>query len=166
MIRRVRGGEKYYEDVEVCKEWLGKQGYVNFVRDMGVRPSKSYTLNRKYGAKVYSKDTCEWADKSLQKFDTKPSTRNTLGVTGVSYLSRDNYWVAQYRQGNLNRTLLSSKDFFTAVESRLSAEVEFRGFSRTLSDWKDGKIPESVFRNGLTQDQVLYLIDTYGEVNV
>lgn len=87
-------------------------------------------------------------------------------MTGVSYLSRNDYWVAQYRQGNLSRTLISSKDFFTSVESRISAEVKFRGFSRTLLDWKDGKIPEAVFRNGLTQNQVSYLINTYGEVNV
>lgn len=79
MIRRVRDGEKYYEDVEVCEEWLCAEGYINFVRDIGVRPNEIYTLNRKYGAKIYSKDTCEWADKSLQKFDTKTNSK-TLQV--------------------------------------------------------------------------------------
>lgn len=163
MKRRVREGSKYYEDVTICNSWLGKDGYINFVKDMGVRPSKSHTLNRKYGAKLYSKDTCEWADKSLQKFDTKPEMRNTSGVTGVSFLNRNSYWVAQYRQGDVKRTLVSSKSFFVSVESRISTEVKFRGFSRTILDWKDGKIPDVVFENGLTKDQIEYLINTYGE---
>lgn len=105
---------------------------------------KNHTLNRKNGSKIYSKDTCEWADKSLQKFDTKREIRNSSGVTGVSYLNRNNYWVAQYSQGSVKKTLISSSDFFTSVERRISTEVEYRGFSRTINDWKREGIPDIV----------------------
>lgn len=164
MRRRVKSCEKYYEDVVICDEWLKRGGYVNFVNDMGARPSKNHTLNRKNGSKVYSKDTCEWADKSLQKFDTKREIRNSSGVTGVSYLNRNNYWVAQYRQGSVKKTLVSSSDFFTSVERRISTEVEYRGFSRTINDWKREGVPDIVFKNGLTQKQADYLIKTYGVI--
>ena len=163
---RVRQGERYYEDVSVCPEWTGRGGgYERFVADMGLRPSENHTLNRKIGAKLYSKENCEWADKSLQKFDTKRNVRNTSGVTGVSFLDRNNYWVAQYRQGKMARTLISSKDFLRAVEARIIAEVEYRGFSRILMDWKNSGVPEQVFRNGLTEDEVKMLIEKYGDIS-
>lgn len=158
---RVREKWKYYEDVTICDEWLGKNGYENFVRDVGVRPSANHTLNRKFGEKIYSKETCEWADKSCQKFDTKRELRNTSGVTGVSFLNRNNYWVAQYSDKNLKTTLVSTKDFYTAVEARLNAELKYRGFSRTILDWSKGIIAEEVYKNGLTSEEVSSLIKKY-----
>lgn len=165
MNARVREGMKYYEDVMVCPEWTGRGGYERFVADMGLRPSEKHTLNRKIGAKLYSKENCEWADKSLQKFDTKRNIRNMSGVTGVYFLDRNNYWVSQYRQGKISRTLVSTKDFLRAVELRIVAEVEHRGFSRILMDWKNSGVPEQVFRNGLTEDNVEMLIKKYGVIS-
>lgn len=162
MKHRVRGRMKYYEDVEICDSWLGKNGYENFVEDMGIRPSKSHTLNRRFGEKIYSKETCEWADKSLQKFDTKREQRNTSGVTGVSFLNRNKYWVAQYRDKTKSTTLISIRDFYVAVEARLKAEIEHRGFSRTVQDWKAGDISPAVFENGLTMEHIENLITKFG----
>lgn len=47
--------------VSVCERWRGDLGFVNFLEDMGERPSRGMSLNRKGGSKVYSRETTEWA---------------------------------------------------------------------------------------------------------
>lgn len=50
--------------VSVCDEWLD---FANFLRDMGDRPSREFTLDRIANAKVYSKATCRWATREEQQ---------------------------------------------------------------------------------------------------
>ena len=54
--------------IEVCERW--RQGvpgaFKNFLEDMGERPTRSMTLDRKDGNLSYSKDNCRWADKLTQ----------------------------------------------------------------------------------------------------
>lgn len=49
------GGRGIY----VCLRWSGKDGYANFVEDMG-EPPEGLTLGRKEGDKPYEKDNCRW----------------------------------------------------------------------------------------------------------
>jgi hypothetical protein len=58
--------------VTVCSQWLGKQGYQNFVAAMGRRPKKFrngravYSLGRINNALLYSPKTCEWQTQAQQ----------------------------------------------------------------------------------------------------
>lgn len=36
-----------YVEVEVCDDWKGEQGFVNFMDDMGPRPGSNYYISRK-----------------------------------------------------------------------------------------------------------------------
>ena len=52
--------------VRVCDDWLGEDGFRNFVRDMGPRPSYQHSLERKDNNKGYNKENCVWATKKEQ----------------------------------------------------------------------------------------------------
>lgn len=48
----------------VCDRWLNS--FENFIEDMGVKPSKEYSLDRKNNQLGYSKENCRWATKKEQ----------------------------------------------------------------------------------------------------
>lgn len=51
--------------ITVCERWLGKDGFANFLADMGEKPEEK-TLDRINNDKGYSPDNCRWATKSEQ----------------------------------------------------------------------------------------------------
>lgn len=57
---------QYYleKGITVCDEWLNS--FPNFLRDMGPKPHKSYSLERKDLTKRYDKENCKWADDITQ----------------------------------------------------------------------------------------------------
>ncbi len=50
--------------ITVCQEWL--DDFANFIRDMGDKPGREYTLDRIDNDKGYSKDNCKWSTWSEQ----------------------------------------------------------------------------------------------------
>lgn len=57
--------------ITVCKRWLGKHGYHNFLADMGKRPSDRHTLERKNNMWGYSPSNCMWATRHQQMRNTR-----------------------------------------------------------------------------------------------
>lgn len=55
--------------IEVCERWRrgSPDAFINFLADMGERPSKAMTLDRKDGNLGYFKSNCHWADKKAQR---------------------------------------------------------------------------------------------------
>ena len=53
--------------IKVCNEWLGKEGFENFIKDMGYRPSKDYCIHRLDNDYNYCKENCEWILKTEHK---------------------------------------------------------------------------------------------------
>lgn len=80
--------------IKVCDRWLGKDGLLNFVEDMGLRP-KGMTLDRKDVDGDYCKDNCKWSTPVEQsnnrrnnvyltfmgKTQTIPQWSKELGIT-------------------------------------------------------------------------------------
>src|SRR5579859_1641179 len=54
--------------IEVCERWRSgtPSAFINFLADMGERPAKEITLDRKDGNLGYYKGNCQWADKVAQ----------------------------------------------------------------------------------------------------
>ena len=123
--------DEWYGDVEIHPDWdMDKGGsFENFLRDMGERPEGT-SLNRINGAKIYSKDTCEWATLSMQSFDQKRSKANTSGRTGVFQVKETGRWVAVIKKDGKVTQVYRGDSFEEACEARTKAEIEYFGFSK------------------------------------
>lgn len=53
--------------ITVCDRWLDKKnGFANFLADMGMKPAKHYSLDRVNPYGNYEPDNCRWATPSVQ----------------------------------------------------------------------------------------------------
>lgn len=50
--------------ITICDEW--KNSFVNFIKDMGLKPSPTHTLDRIDNTKGYYKENCRWATPTEQ----------------------------------------------------------------------------------------------------
>jgi hypothetical protein len=51
--------------IKICDRWLGPNGFVNFVKDMGRRP-EGKTLDRRNPEGDYTPENCRWASRKTQ----------------------------------------------------------------------------------------------------
>lgn len=57
--------------ITVCDRWLGRDGFANFLADMGMRPSPEHSLDRIDNEKGYEPGNVRWATKSEQARNRK-----------------------------------------------------------------------------------------------
>ena len=68
----VHNYKKYKElGVIVCEEW---NDFSVFLADMGLKPSKTHTIERINNNKGYYKENCKWATKKEQQRNTRITT--------------------------------------------------------------------------------------------
>jgi hypothetical protein len=70
--------------IRVCKRWLGLDGFKHFVQDMGFKPSKSLSLDRRDNNKGYSKSNCRWATKTQQARNRRSNKLLTVDGTTLA----------------------------------------------------------------------------------
>jgi hypothetical protein len=132
MIRRVNSEIKYYKSkgIKVCDRWLepNYQGLMNFVEDMGKRPSKYHTLDRINPNGDYCPENCRWSTFSEQSFNQTTSCRNTSGRTGVLFRKSRNFWRASIGFQGKTIELGNFKDMESAIKAREEAELKYFGF--------------------------------------
>lgn len=103
MIERCYGDKaassaRYKEQgVTVCDEW--KNSFVQFLKDMGPKPTPLHTIDRVNNDKGYSPDNCRWASKKEQA----TNRRNTkiVIINGVA----DTYGGHSEREGVCKHTI-------------------------------------------------------------
>lgn len=66
----------------VCDRWLGKNGYKNFLSDMGKRPSHCNSIERVDVNGNYEPSNCIWATKEVQ-------ARNKTNTVRISFNGQD-----------------------------------------------------------------------------
>lgn len=133
LLSRVRNEDyaEWHGDVVVCDRWDTYKGgsFENFYEDMGERP-EGKTINRINGAKIYSPETCEWADLSMQSFDQKRNKTNLSGRTGVRFRADRNKWEAFISIRNEQMRLYYGDSFDEACKKREEAELKYYGFTK------------------------------------
>ncbi len=83
--------------ITVCDRWLDKkEGFQNFLQDMGKRPGKEYSLDRIDNNKGYCKENCKWSTMKEQTNNRRSNRvieykgeRHTMSewsdITGIGY---------------------------------------------------------------------------------
>lgn len=64
--------------IKVCERWLS---FPNFYKDMGPRPSKQHSIDRKNNDQGYSPENCHWATWVEQATNTRANVRLTFNGT-------------------------------------------------------------------------------------
>ena len=78
---------KYYgsRGIKVCKRW--RDSFQSFYDDMGLRPSRLYSIERIDNDGGYSPKNCRWATKSEQSRNTRTTCRVMVNGKSVSAAS-------------------------------------------------------------------------------
>lgn len=97
-----RHNYKYYggKGIKVCDRWLGIDGFKNFCKDMGNKPTEQHSLDRIDNTKDYGPENCRWADKQTQAMNRKQRTGKY--PKGITKNVSGNFAVAFRRAGKLN----------------------------------------------------------------
>ena len=76
--------------IKVCKRWLGKQGFENFLADLGERP-RDKTLDRKKNRLGYEPSNCRWATAAEQAQNTKTTKLNMKSANEIRSLAAQGF---------------------------------------------------------------------------
>jgi len=103
MLSRCENSRWYTErGIKVCKRWTGKNGFANFVADMGVRPDNGHTIERSNNDGNYCPTNCCWLLKKLQN-------RNTRNNVMLTFRGKTQCLVAWAEETGINRRTLSNR---------------------------------------------------------
>jgi hypothetical protein len=110
--------------ITVCDRWLGEDGYINFVSDMGEKP-EGLSLDRIDGTKGYSTENCRWTTPRIQSINRGKQSNNKSGHPGVRWFTRTGRWQARIRNFGRDIHLGYFDKFEDAVEAYLVARKKY-----------------------------------------
>lgn len=74
--------------IKICKRWKGKDGFVNFLKDLGQRPSKKHSVERINNDGNYEPSNCRWATAKEQSRNRRAPSTAKLNVEKVVEIIR------------------------------------------------------------------------------
>ena len=125
--------------ITVCDRWLGDDGPINFIADMGPRPP-GYSIDRIDNNKGYCRENCRWADQVTQSRNT--SANRVIEFRGERKTLTE--WASTY--GLLHETLGQRLKRGWTIEKALTAPLRITRATKHFncpSRHKEGSPPLS-----------------------
>lgn len=107
--------------ITICDRWVEPNGFLNFLEDMGDRPSKKHSIERVDNEGPYSPNNCRWATRHEQT----ANQRSNNETVGVAWHKRNDRWWAYIDIDRKRRNLGFYKDYDMAVAARKAAELKY-----------------------------------------
>lgn len=109
--------------ITICDRW--KDSFLNFLEDMGKKPSPKYTLERKAVNGNYELGNCEWITQKEQRKNTRVRSDCKSGVKGVSL--RNGRFVAKIAHKGKSFWLGTFDTALEAGKARKEGEIKYWG---------------------------------------
>lgn len=117
--------------IKVSDDWL--ETFENFFRDMGPRPSKNHSIERKDPNGNYCQENCVWTDDNgLQAFNQRPR-KSKFGIPGIRCDGEGYGYVVTIGKDGTRHYIGFFKDLKEAAQARKDAELKYYGFNL---DWE------------------------------
>jgi hypothetical protein len=107
--------------IEVCARWRGIDGFLNFIEDVGEKPSTNHTLDRIDNDGNYEPGNVKWST----RFEQAANRRNNCSCVGVNYIESSGMWRAGIKINYIYHNLGNHETFERAVAARKAAEVKY-----------------------------------------
>jgi hypothetical protein len=65
--------------ITICDRWLGKNGFQNFLADMGLAPGPKHSIDRIDNDGPYSPENCRWVTPKEQAENRRDNNKLSLG---------------------------------------------------------------------------------------
>jgi len=117
----------YYGErgIKVCDRW--DNSFEDFYKDMGDRPSKYHSIERKNNNGNYEPDNCIWATREEQMRNTRTRRTSATGITGVELKKGRKKYSANITVNGKTINLGCFKLIEDAQRSREAAELIYWG---------------------------------------
>lgn len=111
--------------INMCKRW--ENNFLNFINDMGLRPSKGHSVERIDNYGNYSPGNCKWATRKEQARNKQLSKRNTSGMHGVVWKEKHKSWHVNIGVDYKRIHIGCYKGLNEAKKARIKAEHDYWG---------------------------------------
>lgn len=111
--------------IKVCNKWQGRDGFFNFVKDMGDKPTSKHTVDRIDNDKGYSPENCRWATRREQTLNSRIRRTNTSGVKGISWHKQTGKWRPRLTVNYKSISIGLFDSLEEAKEARERAELNY-----------------------------------------
>jgi hypothetical protein len=82
--------------IRVCDQWRGIDGFWQYVKDMGLPPTRGHTIDRRDNEGDYTPENCHWATGTEQNANTREFRKNNKsGIRNIDWNKRLNKWRLQ-----------------------------------------------------------------------
>lgn len=124
--------------IKVCERWKGKNGFANFIKDMGPRPGPEYSIDRINNNDDYKPSNCKWSTR-IEQANNK-SINIVISYQGETKTLKEWSRVLGFDYKNVWERIKSlgwsfEKAIKMEKKETVRCLVEYNGVTKTITQW-------------------------------